>query len=183
MLLLICFAAIVCNSVYRGLSVLVSDGSAFDYDHNLPRNYIGKTTRNLGMLQGACIRYAQHHKGSLPPMQAPAVTLKALVPYLTHNSDWCGHYPATRTPFTPNATLSGRKMGAVSHGGAAILFYDANPPAGYRESYYVTIKGAVGHVPVASLPKLLANAKEADERAGGQGILAARLTRRVKEGC
>jgi len=49
--------------------------------------------------------------------------------------------------------LSGQKLGAS--GRNALLFYDANPPPGYRESYYVTVIGKVGHVPVAALPKLL----------------------------
>ena len=154
-LLLYGLVVVVWNRSYHGLNVLISDHTEFEYDQNLPRGYDSKTVGCLETLQNASIIYAQHHKGSLPPMQNSVATLKALEPYLAQYSEYSAYNPATKKPFTPNAALSGRKMGVVSHGGAAILFYDADPPAGYRESYYVTIKGVVGHVPVASLPKLL----------------------------
>ena len=146
---------LVWNRSYHGLNVLISDHTEFEYDHDLPRGYDSKTVGCLETLQSASIIYAQHHKGSLPPMQNSVVTLKALEPYLAQYSEYSAYNPATKTPFTPNAALSNKKMGRVSTGGRAILFYDADPPAGYRESYYVTIKGVVGHVPVGNLPKLL----------------------------
>ena len=165
------FACVVCTSVLHSVGVLMSDTTAFNYDH-LPRNYEGKTTRNLAVLQGAVVRYAQHHKGSLPPMQSPDATLRALLPFLEHGGGWCAHNPATRIAFMPNAALSGQKMGAVSNGGRAILFYDADPPAGYRESYYVSIKGAVGHVPVEAIPRLLEAAAAARAVSGKNGVFA-----------
>lgn len=143
------------NKSYHGLSVIMSDSTEFEHDHDLPRGYESKTTSNLKVLQVAAIAYAQRHKGTLPPMQTSGAALKALRVGLGQEAKYYFQNPATKIPFTPNAALAGRKMGAVSHGGTVILFYDADPPAGYRESYYVTIKGVVGHVPVASLPKLL----------------------------
>jgi len=144
-----------CESFSHGLNVLVSDHTEFEYDHNLPRGYDSKTTGYLETLQGASIIYAQHHKGNLPPMQTSAVTLKALTQYLAHGSKYCANNPATKPPFTPSAKLSGRKMGVVSHDGRAILFYDSDPPANYRRSCYVAIKGVAGHVTASDLPKLL----------------------------
>ena len=154
-LLLYGFVVVVWNRSYHGLSVLMSDHMEFEYDHNLPRGYDSKTTGYLEALQGASIIYAQHHKGNLPPMQTSAVTLKALTQYLAHGSKYCANNPATKPPFTPDAKLSGRKMGVVSHGGRAILFYDSDPPANYRRSCYVAIKGVAGHVTASDLPKLL----------------------------
>ncbi len=86
-------------------------------------------------------------------MQNPQATLKAINIYSKRDTRWYSSNPATEVPFTPNAVLSGRQIGTLWRG--AIIFYDTSPPAGYRESYYVTIKGVVGHVPVADLPKLL----------------------------
>ncbi len=153
-------AALVLGSLYwvsagiiHGLGVVMLDGTEFEYDHNLPRGYESKTTRNLMTLQGATVEYAQHHRGFLPPMQNSSLTINALRPCLQHKIPWRTYNPATQIPFTPNAALLGQKIGAL--GKDALLFYDANPPAGYRESYYVTVIGKVGHVPVAALPKLL----------------------------
>ncbi len=154
-LLLYGCVVLVWNRSYHGLSILMSDTTAFNYDHNLPRGYESKTTSRLEILQVAAIAYAQHHKGTLPPMQTSGAAFSALRGGMGQEAKYYFQNPATQRPLTPNATLSGRKMGVVSQGGTAILFYDADPPAGFRESYYVTIKGVVGHVPVTDLPKLL----------------------------
>ena len=156
-LLVLGFMVWVCVIVFHGLSVAISDSTKFEYNHNLLRGYEYKTVRNLRILQVALIEYAQKHKGLLPPMQNSSTTLNALRPYLDDKARWCFRNPATEIPFTPNSALSNRKMGAISRGGRVILFYDAQPPAGYRESYYITIKGQVAHVPVADLPKLLSS--------------------------
>ena len=155
LLLLFGFAAVVGKSFFHGLSVVMSDGTEFEYDHNLPRGYESKMISRLEVLQVVAIAYAQRHRGTLPPMQSSRAAFSALRVGLGHEAKHFFQNPATEKPFTPNATLSDWKMGRVSNGGRAILFYDADPPAGYRESYYVTIKGVVGHVPVASLPKRL----------------------------
>lgn len=141
---------------WHGLGILLSDSTPFEYDHHLPRGYLSKTERNLITLQVALIEYAQHHKGYLPPMQNSTITILALKPYLQKAIPWRIRNPATGISFTPNAALSHKKLGAASSGGQAIAFYDAHPPSGYPESYYITIKGNVGHVPVTGLPKLLA---------------------------
>ena len=152
----------VCMGIVHGLghelSVVMSDGTQFEYDHVLPRGYEYHTTRNLATLQEATVEFAQHHKGYLPPMQNSRAAINALRPYLQHEVPWYTHNPATQVPFTPNAALSGQKLGAL--GRNALLFYDADPPAGYRESYYVTVIGKVGHVPVSDLPKLLPQTKQ-----------------------
>ena len=155
LLLLFGFVAVVSQSFFHGLGVVMSDGTEFEYDHNLPRGYESKMISNLEVLQVVAIAYAQRHKGTLPPMQTPKAAFTVLRGSLGWKAKYYFRNPATEKPFTPNATLSGQKMGRVSNGGRAILFYDADPPTGYRESYYVTIKGVVGHVPVANLPKLL----------------------------
>lgn len=111
-------------------------------------------------VQVATVAYAHSHNDYLPPMQSAAAALAALRPLLGHAAEYRARNPATETPFTPNAALSSRKMGAVSHGGKAILFYDADPSTGWRESYYVTIKGIVGHVPVGNLPRLLTASRQ-----------------------
>ena len=143
----------IVHGLGHGLSVVMSDGTEFEYDHNLPRAYESHTTRNLATLQEATVEFAQHNRGYLPPMRHSNATINALRPYLQHKIPWRTYNPATQIPFTPNTALSGQKLGAS--GRNAILFYDANPPAGYRESYYVTVTGKVGHVPVSALPKLL----------------------------
>ena len=143
----------ITHGLGHGMSVVMSDGSEFEYDHYRPRAYEYHTTRNLATLQEATVEFAQHHRGYLPPMQNLSAALSALRPYLQHKIPWRIYNPATQIPFTPNAALSGQKLGAS--GRIALLFYDANPPAGYRESYYVTVTGKVGHVPVSALPKLL----------------------------
>jgi len=143
----------VCVGIIHGLGVVMSDGTQFEFDHNLPRNYEGKTTGRLEMMQAATMTYAQNHKGYLPPMRNANMTLDAIRPYLESKSEWCAFNPATAVRFTPNAALASHKIGAF--GKDAIAFYDTNPPTGYRESYYVTVTGKVGHVPVTNLPKLL----------------------------
>jgi len=149
------FVAIIGVITFRGCSMAITDRTEFQYDHNLPHAYEGHMQRNLAVMQSAAVAYAYSHQGRLPPMQSPAATLTALLPILGHDAEYRTQNPATQTPFTPNAALSGQKTGAISHGGTAILFYDADPTAGYRESYYVTIKGVIGHVPVSALPNLL----------------------------
>ncbi len=123
-------------------------------------------------MQAAVAIYAKRHQGTLPPMQSAAAARTALRAILGKSADYRSRNPATQIPFTPNAALSGRKIGAVSNGGRAILFYDADPPAGYRESYYVTIKGAVGHVPVEAIPRLLEAAAAARAVSGKNGVFA-----------
>ncbi len=148
----------MCAASLHGWNVLISDHTPFEYDHNLPRNYDSRTISNLKTLQVVTIAYAQRHKGTLPPMQTSGAAFSALRVGLGQEAKHYFQNPATEIPFTPNAALSNKKMGSVSNCGRAILFYDANPPIGYRESYYATIKGVVGHVPVAALPALLAAA-------------------------
>jgi hypothetical protein len=143
----------VCIGMIHGLGVVMSESTEFEYDHSLPRAYEYHMTRNLMTLQEATIQYAQHHRGFLPSMQNSDATITALRPYLQRKIPWRTYNPATQIPFTPNAALSGQKIG--DSGRNAVLFYDANPPAGYRESYYVTVIGKVGHVPVAALSKML----------------------------
>ena len=152
-LLLLGFMAVVGVTTFRGCSMAVTDRTEFQYDHDLPHAYESHTWRSLEALQAGVIKYAQCHAGALPPMQNPQVTLKAIKSYSKRDAKWYSSNPASEVPFTPNAALSGGQISTVSKG--AILFYDADPPTGYRESYYVTIKGAIGHVPVANLPKLL----------------------------
>jgi hypothetical protein len=143
----------VASFSFHSLDVLISDHTPFEYDHNLPRGYDSNIIGRLETMQAAAVTYAQNHKGHLPPMENADMTLNAIKPYLGIGSEWSSQNPATAIRFTPNAALSGRKLGAS--GRNAVLFYDANPPKGYRESYYVTVIGRVGHVSVADLSKLL----------------------------
>ena len=143
----------MCAASLHGWNVLISDHTPFEYNHDLPRGYDSKTKGRLELLHTATITYAQNHQGYLPPMQNASMTFDAIKLYLGIGSEWSSQNPATAIPFTPNAALSGRKLGAS--GRNAVLFYDADPPAGYRESYYVTVIGRVGHVSVAGLSKLL----------------------------
>ena len=148
----------VCVSAVNRLGVVMLDKTKFENDHNLPRAYEYHMTRNLTTLQRAAIEYAEYHKGLLPPMQNLSAAISALRPYLQHKIAWCTYNPATRLPFMPNAALSGQKIGAL--GRNALLFYDADPPTGYRESYYITPNGIVGHVPASDLAKLLAVSRQ-----------------------
>ncbi len=143
----------MCVVSLHGWDVLISDHTSFEYDHSLPRGYDSNTTGRLETMQAAAVTYAQNHEGHLPSMRNAGITLDAVQPYLGNGSEWCSRNPATSILFTPNVSLSGQKMGAS--GRNALLFYDANPPAGYRESYYVTVAGKVGYVPVAGLSQLL----------------------------
>ena len=154
----------VCVGIIHGLDVVMSDSTEFEYDHNLPRGYEWKIANNLKALQAATGEFAQYHKGFLPPMQNSKAAVNALRPYLQHKTPWRTDNPATQIPFTPNTALLGQKLGAS--GKNALLFYDANPPAGYRRSYYVTVTGKVGHVPVAALPNLLRSLKQVQSLKG-----------------
>lgn len=77
-LLLCSFVAVVWNSFFHGLSVVMSDGTEFEYDHNLTRGYESKTISNVAVLQVVAIAYAQQHKGALPPMQTSGAAFSAL---------------------------------------------------------------------------------------------------------
>ncbi|MGI4792261.1 MAG: hypothetical protein ACRYFS_25835 [Janthinobacterium lividum] len=158
---IIVFGSIVWVGVntFHGISVVMSDRTSFEYDHNLPRAYEYKTTRNLKILQVALVEYAQRHKGYMPPMDNPAVTIRALQPFLEHDVRWRFLNPATGIPFVPNVFLSNKNLSDLPYHGRSIVFYDANPPLGYRESYYITIEGVVSHVPLIALPKLLVTGK------------------------
>ncbi len=152
-LLLLGFVTVVGTITFRGCSMAITDRTEFQYDYDLSHAYESHAGRKLAVLQTGAVQDAQHHNGFLPPMQSSSAVLNAIKLYSKRDIVWNTFNPAAQAPFTPNATLPSRQISTLRDD--AILFYDAAPPIGYRESYYVTIEGVVGHVPVGDLPKLL----------------------------
>ena len=129
-----------------GVATVMTDPSYFRWDraHHLAHGYRFRQPNCLYRLRLGLLRYAQHHRGALPPMQNAAIVQRALMPYVNHVRPF--YNITTGRPLIPNASLSNRNYRSITNGGSLIAFYDPQPPEGYPEVYYVTVSGHVDHV-------------------------------------
>lgn len=137
-----------------GIGTVMTDPSYFSWDreHHLAHGYRFRQPGNLYRLRLGLLEYAQHHHGSLPPMENAATVQRMLMPYINHDKPFFNI--TTGRPILPNVALSNRKYRSITNGSTLIAFYDPNPPAGYREVYYVTLSGKVDHVNIAQWPRV-----------------------------
>lgn len=134
------------------VGTVMTDPGYFRWDraHHLAHGYRRRQPGNLYRLRLGLLEYAQHHQGSLPPMQNAATVQRALMPYINHVRPF--YNITTRRPLIPSANLSNRKYRSITNGNTMIAFYDPDPPEGYPEVYYVTVSGHVDHVSLSRWP-------------------------------
>ncbi len=148
-------------ALYNGLSDAIADRSYCRWDraHHVAHGYRVRQPDNLYLLRLGLLEYAQHHQGSLPPMQNAAIAQLVLMSYVNHIRPF--YNLTTDRPLVPNAALSNLKYHSITNRSALIAFYDPKPPEGYPEVYYVTLSGHVDHVSLSHWPQIWQAARTA----------------------
>jgi hypothetical protein len=86
--------------------------------------------QNLKAIGVALLAYAQDGDKTLPPMKDADATRKALEPY-------CKIKDAFKDPYTPNPSLSGRKLAGIEKPGEMVAFYETKPGGETRAVLYL----------------------------------------------
>ncbi len=105
---------------------------------------------NLRQLGAAILLYAQDGDKTLPPLDDLAATRKALLPYAGMKDVFT--HPATRQPYQPNPSLSGKKLAAIANPAATVIFYEAQPTDDQRAILF--LDGHAERLPESKWTKL-----------------------------
>jgi prepilin-type processing-associated H-X9-DG protein len=139
------------------LEVELAGGDASDAALEEARESAAKARglQNLRQIGLGLLAYAQDGDKTLPAMKDAEEAGKALAPYCKNKDVFTS--PDTKQLYTPNASLSGRKLAEIAGREGIAAFYDAKPVNGSRG--VVFLDGHVERVPEAKWP----NVKQASQ--------------------